>query len=737
MKQFLEKAKGYGKQLKSCASTFFKVCFLPALLCCLFVELCSRTSLGSLFLHLLNEPFVFLYNALIIAATAVICLLFRRRSFVLTVVLFVWVVIGVTDMILLNFRTTPFTAVDLLLIKSAFSIMNRYMSPFMIVLTVMALAAALAGLVVLFRRAKKTEEKRNFYVLIPFCTLVITGTMGLSELGMATGLLDRNFTNLAQAFHDNGLPWCFMNSLLNTGVDRPDDYSPEEIRNLLDEIEEDMQEITGQPVPTAAPKATITPVPTKAPEVTETPEITETPEVTKTPEVTETPEVTTAPSEDIGGEEAEAGRPNIIFLQLESFFDPNYIENASFSTNPVPFFTYLKENYPGGFVSVPSIGAGTANTEFECIAGISLDLFGPGEYPYKTLLKERTSESIPYVLKNLGYTTSAIHNNDGTFYGRNEVFSTLGFDYFVSQEYMRNTEFNELGWMRDKILTGEIMKILKKTEGSDYIYTISVQGHGAYPEEPLLENPIVDVRLPEELSEYYYQYLYYVNQLYEMDQFLKELVLTLEAYPEDVVLVMYGDHLPSLGLSEELLSTGELFEMDYVIWSNFGLEAEKKNVQAYQLGAYVCGLLDIHEGVMMQFHQTAAEDEDYMENMQLLVYDMLYGDMEVYGGVNPYEPTDLRMGAEDITIQTVFVKYSQVTDSEPLLYVTGKNFTEWSRIVINGKEVETIYLNSQLLAASEIPKSEEDEEMYYFSVRQAGSDDIVLSETAKYLYRND
>ena len=62
---------------------------------------------------------------------------------------------------------------------------------------------------------------------------------------------------------------------------------------------------------------------------------------------------------------------------------------------------------------------------------------------------------------------------------------------------------------------------------------------------------------------------------------------------------------------------------------------------------------------------------------------------------------------------------------------------EWSRIVINGKEVETIYLNSQLLAASEIPKSEEDEEMYYFSVRQAGSDDIVLSETAKYLYRND
>ena len=718
MNDLLEKVKGYLVLFKNCAMTFLKVCFLPALICYVFVELCSRTSVGSLFLYFLNDPFVFLYNALIIAATAVICLLFKRRSFVLMVVLFLWAVIGVTDMILLSFRTTPFTAVDLLLIKSALTIMNRYMSPFMIVLVIVALVAAVIGLVFLFKKAKKVEEKINYYVVVPFCAVVVAGTLGLSNLGMATGLLDRNFGNLAQAFHDNGLPWCFMNSLLNTGIDRPEDYSPEEIEGLLGEIEDDMQGVTKYPEATLPPKVSETPIPmiSQAPEATVTPAEGE--------ETEEIPEV-------------KKEYPNIIFLQLESFFDPNYIWNASFSNNPVPFFTYLKENYPSGFLSVPSIGAGTANTEFECIAGMNLDLFGPGEYPYKTLLKERTCESIPYALKELGYTTSAIHNNDGTFYGRNEVFATLGFDHFISQEYMRGVEFNELGWMKDKILTGEIMKILKETEGQDYIYTISVQGHGAYPEEPLLENPVIDVRLPEELSEYYYQYLYYVNQLYEMDLFLKELVLTLTAYPEDVVLVMYGDHLPSLGLSEELLENGDLFQTDYVIWSNFGLTAEDKDVQAYQIGAYVCDLLDIHQGVMMQFHQTASEDEEYLENMQLLMYDMLYGDMEVYDGVNPYKPTLLRMGIEDIELHNVYLKYSQITESEPILYVTGKNFTEWSRITINGKEVETIYLNNQLLAASEIPKSEQDEDILYFSVRQAGNDDIILSETAKYIYEND
>lgn len=755
MQKFLRKTKEYLGQLKDCTLTFLKVCCLPALICCVFVELCSRTSIGGLLLYFLNEPFVFLYNVLIIAATAVVCLLFKRRSFVLMVVLFLWAVIGVTDMILLSFRTTPFTAVDLLLIKSALTIMNRYMSPFMIVVVIVALVAALAGLVFLFRKAKKVEEKINYYVLVPFCVIVIAGTMGLSGLGMATGLLDRNFGNLAQAFHDNGLPWCFMNSLLNTGIDRPEGYSPEGIQDVLGEIKEDMQNITGSPVPdmdgetpTQAPQETEIPKETETPKKTEAPQETLIPETTRVPEATgrpehptdATPEPTAIPEKTPGEEEPTSEKkalPNIIFLQLESFFDPNYIENASFSANPVPFFTYLKENYPSGFVSVPSIGAGTANTEFECIAGMNLDMFGPGEYPYKTLLKERTCESVPYALKNLGYATSAIHNNDGTFYGRNEVFATLGFDYFISQEYMRGTEFNELGWMKDNILTGEIMKILKRTKEQDYIYTISVQGHGAYPAEPLLENPAIDVRLPEELSGYYYQYLYYVNQLNEMDLFLRELVLTLTAYPEDVVLVMYGDHLPSLGLSEELLWNRDLFQTDYIIWSNFGLEAEDKDVQAYQLGAYVCGLLDIHEGVMMQFHQTAAEDEDYLEKMQLLMYDMLYGDMEVYDGVNPYEKTDLVMGIEPIEIKNVYIKYTQLTESEPLLYVTGKNFTEWSRIVINGKEVETIYLNHQLLAATSIPKSVIGEEIYHFSVRQAGNDDIVLSETAKYLYKND
>ena len=48
-------------------------------------------------------------------------------------------------------------------------------------------------------------------------------------------------------------------------------------------------------------------------------------------------------------------------------------------------------------------------------------------------------------------------------------------------------------WAKDGVLTEQILDALNSTEGSDYIYTISVQGHGKYPQEQVIENPAVTV----------------------------------------------------------------------------------------------------------------------------------------------------------------------------------------------------------------------------------------------------
>ena len=149
------------------------------------------------------------------------------------------------------------------------------------------------------------------------------------------------------------------------------------------------------------------------------------------------------------------------------------------------------EEYSSGYFEVPGGGAGTANTEFETIVGMNLHYFGPGEYPYKTILKKTTCESMAYALKKIGYRADAIHNNTAEFYGRNEVFANLGFDTFTPIESMYCTQRTETGWADDSILTRYILECLDSSEEPDYIYTISVQGHGAYREEQVLTDPVI------------------------------------------------------------------------------------------------------------------------------------------------------------------------------------------------------------------------------------------------------
>ena len=76
--------------------------------------------------------------------------------------------------------------------------------------------------------------------------------------------------------------------------------------------------------------------------------------------------------------EADDKTPNIIFVQLESFFDPTHVKGITLSENPLPNYQKLISEYSSGYLSVPCFGAGTCNTEFEVQTGINIDDFGPG-----------------------------------------------------------------------------------------------------------------------------------------------------------------------------------------------------------------------------------------------------------------------------------------------------------------------------------------------------------------------
>lgn len=640
--------------------------YLISVLLILVIEVLARHSLTDGIRFVWDHPFLTLLSAAILTAFYALALLVPKRNFVWMCITVVIVGLAVTNSILLCFRITPLAATDIALLTSVFEIMGIYLTVWQIILLVLLVLVVIVGLIYLGIRMKK----QVYHPLLAVCNAVISilVVVLMIHIGDARGWLQTEFANLPDAYADNGFVYCFTRSLFDRGISKPDTYDEDTVDNILEDMKKQ-----------------------------------------KTNEVEE--------------------KPNIIFIQLESFMDLKRMQGVTYSEEPTPVYSSLRKTCPGGFLKVPSVGAGTANTEFEILTGMTLDYFGAGEYPYKTVLQDETCESMAYNLRELGYRTGVLHNNTGSFYSRNKVFANLGFDYFVSSEYMENLSYNPIGWAKDKVLTGQIQHILKTTSEPDLIYTITVQDHGKYPTE-LLENPHIKVSgfAPED-EERQNAFTYYVNQCHETDAFLGSLIATLNAFEEPVVLVLYGDHLPNLDITEEELASGNLFQTEYVIWSNkkmledYELSKKNENLYAYQLSAHVLKLFGMNNGLLTKFHQMYHNYDNYKSNLKILQYDMLYGKKEVYDGFSPYEPTDLQMGFDPIRITDV----SSVGGS---VYVMGKNFTESSFVFIDGKKQDTVFLNENTLMVSD-KELEGGEEVY---VAQLTDVSAQLSSTEVFIY---
>lgn len=599
---------------------------LIALAIALLIELSNHRSFGAFFRFVFLTPHIFFLNFVIIFFTFSFSLLFKRRRAFILAMGSVWAAFGITDFIMRFFRVTPFAATDISLLSSVWSVMFVYLKIWQMILIAVGILLCIAAIVFACMRLKK--ENVNFKVAA--CTVSITAVLlfGLLTVFLRTETLPHHFDNLPDAYKEYGFAYSFCVGIFDRGIDRPDNYTPENADDILNAI---------------------------------------------------------------GASKKDTGKtkPNIVFVQLESFFDVKYLKDIEFSEDPVPNFTKLKREYSNGFLTVPALGSGTANTEFEIITGMSLEYFGTAEYPYKTVLRNTTCETLAYNLREQGYFCHALHNHSGTFYDRNKVYANLGFDDFISIEYMKNTTENPIGWAEDAVLTSEIIEAMTSTEERDLVYAISVQAHGRYPTEDIGEEQRISVYgLEDEASEY--AYTYYVNQLFETDAFVGELVSALGELDEPTICVFFGDHLPSLNIENEDITNGNVYQTEYVIWSNIELERTVTDMEAYQLSAYVLSKAGFSNGIFTKLHQNYSENENYHSALEMLEYDVLYGNYYAYNGKQKYLPTDLRMGLGNIRI-------TDVRAEDGLVTVSGENFTKYSSVIIDGRKIKTEYVDEHTL----------------------------------------
>lgn len=658
-----------GKKLQKVYAVMNRISLLlHLLLACVLnfiIEAMSRHSVVKAWEYMRISTWAFLFNTYMIFATFLLVYLVRRRIFARIIISVLWIVLGTVNGYMLSVRVTPFNAQDMKVIGDAITMIDKYFTGIQGVLIVCGILVVVAWLVFMWRHAGKYEGKQRLILSACGAVLGIGAIIPLTDYAIEKRILSDYFGNIAFAYEDYGLPYCFSASLFNTGMKQPEEYSEE----LIAKINQ---------------------------------------------------------NNTLRKEESErAELPNIIIIQLESFFDPSEVEFFTTSKDPIPTFRKLMQQYSSGYFKVPSIGAGTANTEFEVLTGMNLRYFGPGEYPYKTILKERETESVATALKALGYGAHALHNNGGNFYSRADVFNNMGFDSYTSKEFMYIPNYTENGWAKDEVLTEHILNALDSTTQQDLVFGITVQGHGDYPEEQVIENPEISVYGMDDPGKKN-AWEYYVNHLYETDQFIADLISELEKRGEPTVLVLYGDHLPTMGLEAKDLKNRYLYNTNYAMWDNIGLEKIDRHIPSYQISAEILERVGIHSGTIFNYHQERRETQDYMSDLENLQYDMLYGEEFVYGGKenSPLKEGHLVMGVLDVTLSDI------QKHADGYFILTGENLTEESFIFVNGDEEEQRFVNATTIELHGCDLKEGDE----IVIRQVGSSNRIFRSSAEYVY---
>ncbi|MCM1282950.1 MAG: LTA synthase family protein [Muribaculaceae bacterium] len=645
-----------------------------ALISCVIVfvvEMISRRSFLSACTFVAWHTGAFLYNAFIVFASLCLVYLFRRRLFARTIISGFWIILGVINGCILSNRVTPFGFTDLKCINDLFAMNNtNYFTAEEATLVVIGLAFFALCCVLLFIKGPKYQGK--IHKIVVFCAIVCVLFIGIpvtTNAAQSANVVASYFSNIAQGYENYGFIYGFSSSVMGRGMDKPETYSKEAVTATVGEVNRTKEETA------------------------------------------------------VTAENA----PNIICVLLESFCDPDEIKFLNYEKDPVPTFHYLEENFSTGYLTVPVVGAGTANTEFEILSGMSMQYFGTGEYPYKTILKKTDCESIASDLSAIGYGTHAVHNNGGNFYSRVNAFSMMGFDSFTSKELMNIQLYTPNGsWADDSILVDETVKTLDATPHTpDFTYTITVGTHGDYPKEPVITPPKYVISGVEDEAAAN-QWTYYVNQLNEVDTFMADLINKVNSRNEDTVIVFFGDHLPTMGLTDGDMVSGDIYKTNYVTWNNMGLKKQDADLYAYQLLASITDSVGIHEGTVLSYHQTQADSPDYLSGLENLQYDILYGDRYCYDGEDRYPATDIVMGIDEVTIESVV---DSVSGDKVILY--GSGFTKWSRVYVNGEKVSTSFSADDCLVISREGLADGDE----LVVNQLGSSSTIFRSSNAFTYR--
>jgi lipoteichoic acid synthase len=232
---------------------------------------------------------------------------------------------------------------------------------------------------------------------------------------------------------------------------------------------------------------------------------------------------------------------NVIYVHMESL--QNFVINYDLNGQEVtPFLNSLTRDketfYFDNFFHQTSQGK-TADAEFL----IDNSIFGlPQGTAYSTKARN-TYHAAPAILGQKGYTSAVFHGNYKSFWNRDEMYKSQGFDYFFDAEYYSMLDEDVVNYgLKDKPFFKESVPMLETLKQPFYTKFITLTNHFPFPIDEE-EATIEPATTGNDVVDHYFQTARYSDEaLKEFFDYLKQSGLY-----ENSVIILYGDHY---GISE-------------------------------------------------------------------------------------------------------------------------------------------------------------------------------------------
>lgn len=233
---------------------------------------------------------------------------------------------------------------------------------------------------------------------------------------------------------------------------------------------------------------------------------------------------------------------NVIYLHLESF--QNFIINYQLNGEEVtPFLNSLAKDsntlYFDNFFHQTAQGK-TSDAEFM----LENSIYGLPQGSAYITKGQNKYQAAPAILKDEGYTSAVFHGNEGSFWNRNVIYKSFGYDKFFDADYYdtsSETDMAEYGLL-DKPFFEQSADLLNTLPQPFYTKFITVGNH--YPYKLNQDLATIGKGSTGDASvDNYFQTARYADEAIE--QFFNQLKES--GLYDNSMIILYGDHY---GISE-------------------------------------------------------------------------------------------------------------------------------------------------------------------------------------------